>query len=360
MMDLLAIPLGWIMYFCYGLVKNYGFALLLFTLITKIAMLPFAVNQQKNSVKMVMMKPRMDEIQKKYKDDPQRQNEEMTALYQRENYNMMSGCLPLFVQFPILIGLIRVIYQPLKHILRIAPEAVATATEIMKTVLTDAQMNKYSTEISIISAFKQNPGAFGSLGAEFASKLSEFDFTFLGIDLGGIPNYAFSALRSPQGIALMLIPILSGLSALVMSYFTNKSNPAMQGNTGTSAMTYLMMPAMSIWIAVTVPAGVSIYWLMSNVYAIVQQRILNKIYNPKEVAEKIKLQMEEEKEAERLEKAEAKKRLKALGKDAISEEEAQKALSQKELNRRRLAEARKRDAEKYGEEYVEATERDVE
>jgi YidC/Oxa1 family membrane protein insertase len=100
-------------------------------------------------------------------------------------------------------------------------------------------------------------------------------------------------------------------------------------------------------IAFQVPAGVGLYWVYSNVVQMAQSMILNKFYNPKEMAEKARLEMEERRERERLERIEAKKKAKATG------ELDEKGLSQKELNKKKIAEARKRMAEKYGEEYDE-------
>lgn len=357
MTEIIAIPLGWIMHYCYNFVNNYGMALVLFTLVTKIAMLPFAVSQQKNTVKMVILKPRMDEIQEKYKNDQVKMQEELQALYTKENYDMLSSCLPMLIQFPIMFGLINVIYNPLKHILQIPAETRTAAIEIMKTVLAEGQMNKYSQEISVITAFQQAPAAFASLGQEFSNLVGNFDFTFLGIDLGQIPKLSFA---SKEAVMLLMIPVLSALATAVSSYLAARNNPNAGGGAaaGTNAAMVVTMPLMSLWISFSVPAGVAIYWMMSNVFSVVQQIILNKIYNPREVAEKIKKEIEEEKEKERKEKAEAKKRVKEKGGE-ISEEEYEKSLSQKEINRRKLAAARKRDAEKYGEEYVEVTDKDV-
>lgn len=357
MIEIIAIPLGWIMHFCYNFVNNYGIALVLFTLITKLAMLPFAVSQQKNMVKMVILKPRMDEIQEKYKHDQAKMQEELQALYTKENYNVLSSCLPMLVQFPIMFGLINVIYNPLKHILQIPAETRTAAIEIMKTVLAEGQMNKYSQEISVITAFQQAPAAFTLLGQEFANLVGNFDFTFLGVDLGQIPKVSFA---SKEAIMLLMIPVLSALATAVSSYLAARNNPSAGAGAaaGTNATMIIVMPIMSFMISLNVPAGVAIYWLMSNVFSVIQQLILNKIYDPRAVAEKIKLEMEEEKEKERKEKAEAKKRVKEKGEN-ITEEELEKSLSQKEINRRKLAAARKRDAEKYGEEYVEVTDKDV-
>ena len=116
----------------------------------------------------------------------------------------------------------------------------------------------------------------------------------------------------------------------------------------------LMMPLMSLWFTFMVPAGAGLYWTISNVVAVGQTMVMNHFWNPKEIAEKMKAEEEARKERERQEKIEAKNRAKEQGR---VEEEA--ALSQKEQNRRRLAEARRRNAEKYGDTYVEVTDDDL-
>ena len=93
-------PLGWIMYVCYLIVKNYGFALILFTLITKALQLPLAIKQQKSMMKTAIFKPQMEALQRKYKNNKEKLNEEMMKLYEKEHYNPMSGCLPSLISFP--------------------------------------------------------------------------------------------------------------------------------------------------------------------------------------------------------------------------------------------------------------------
>ena len=155
-------PLGWIMWAIYHIVPIYGLALILFTLITKLAMVPLMVKQQKSMAKQTAFSPRLQEIQNKYKNNKEKMNEEMMKLYQEEGYNPMSGCLPMLVQFPILFGLIDVIYNPLKHIMRFNSELIDQAMEIVTGL--GFTGNLYSREISVINAVKQNPDAFMSLG----------------------------------------------------------------------------------------------------------------------------------------------------------------------------------------------------
>ena len=379
-------PLGWIMWAIYHIVPIYGLALILFTLVTKLAMVPLTIKQQKSMAKQTAFAPRLQEIQSKYQNNKEKMNEEMMKLYQEEGYNPMSGCLPMLIQFPILFGLIDVIYNPLKHIMRFSSSLIDQAMEIVTAM--GGTGNLYSREITVINAVKQDPDAFLALGSDFVQKIQDFNFVFLGIDLSQVPTMAFNL--------LILIPILSGLTSILISMQSIRQQKQTMGeNAAGSGMTkgmMLFMPVMSLVIAFQVPAGVGMYWIFTNVFSFVQGILLNKYYNPRERAEKARAEAEARREEERRQKLEAKQKLR----ESLSEAERQrldeqekakkernrarreaaeaaaaakaakvdaelleKARSEQEQNRRRLAEARRRDAEKYGEEYVEVTDEDL-
>ncbi|MEM1486082.1 YidC/Oxa1 family membrane protein insertase [Oscillospiraceae bacterium PP1C4] len=341
-------PLGWIMWACYKVIPVYGIALILFTILTRALLVPVSIKQQKSMAKMQIFRPRMEEIQKKYANNKEKMNEEMTRLYQEENYNPMSGCLPMLIQFPILFGLIDVIYKPLTHILRMSAQTIATATEIAKA-MPGAVMNQYSPQLGIVSAVQMNPAAFDSMPG-FVDTIRSLNLTLGPIDLTQQPTLAFNL--------LLLIPILSGVTSVALSMFTMKQAGAAGGdNAAAAGMTKSMMyvmPIFSAYFAFVVPAGVGIYWVISNILMALQTFILNKYMNPVQMAAEAKAEYEAKKEEERKNKIEAKKLAKETG-----ELDIDKALSQKEINRIKLAEARKRDAEKYGEQYKEVTDEDL-
>lgn len=345
-MNILGYPLGLIMRFFYNILHSYGWALILFTVIIKVAMIPLGIKQQKMSAKMAAFQPEMQEIQKKYAKNQQKMAEEMQKLYERENYSPTSGCLPTIIQFLILFGLIDVIYNPLRHILGVSKDVIAQALEILQGL--GHTLSTYSPQSSIITSVQSNPDAYMTLGQDFVEKIQSFDLSFLGINLGATPTLGFNI--------LILIPILSGITSFMMSFVSMRANPvATQGSAGASMKVMMYtMPLMSLWIAFKVPAGVGIYWVVANVISIAQTMVLNKFYNPREMAEKAKAELEARRERERLERIEAKKLVKQ-GVDLAKD----KAKSQKEINRQKLAEARKREAEKYGETYVDVTDEDL-
>ena len=347
-MHILGVPLGWVMKFIYGFIQNYGLSIIVFTILVKLLMLPMAVKQQKSQAKMAVVQPQMLELQKRYANNQQKLQEELAALYAREGYNPTSGCLTLFIQFPIIMGLYDVIYKPLTHVLALGSETLTKATEIA-TSLGLLPEKLYSAEPYIISAVQNDPAAFEALGADIVSKIQNFDMYFLGINLGDTPTMAFNA--------LLLIPILSFASQMLMTVISFRNNNTGSDNPSMAGMkaTMYMMPFLSAWICFSVPAGVGMYWIVSSVLSLLQMVILNKFYNPKEMAEKARIESERRRELEKAERARRREEAKA------GEVEAKrKALSQKEINRQKLAEARRRDAEKYGEVYVEVTDKDLE
>ena len=301
-MTVVGYPFGWLMYGLYHLVSNYGVALVLFTLIVKLLLFPLGLKQQKSTVKMQIIQPKIQEIQAKYKNNQAKMNEELQALYSKENYNPMSGCGTLLIQFPVIFGLLDVVYKPLTHLLRFSKETITALTEVAGTL--GIATTGYAPQISIYQSVMQNPAAYSSVGADVIAKIQSLDMGFLGMDLSGTPNLPWQGGWN----WLVIIPLLSGLTALLSSVISMKNSPNM-GQAGASMkMMMYIMPLISIWFTFMVPIGVGIYWTLSNVFGCVQSLILNKIYNPKEVAEKLQAEAKERAERERQEKEEEKRR----------------------------------------------------
>ena len=328
-------PLGWIMWLCYKIIPSYALALVLFTLLTRLILLPFSIKQQKSTVRMKLIQPKIIEIQTKYANNREKMSQELEALYARENYNPMSGCTPMLIQFPILFGLIDVIYKPLTHIARMSSEAIQPLLNMGVDMGILPSLQDYSAQITMVGAVQKDPSAFTALGQEFIDQCTSINLTFLGLNLGEKPPLALDI--------LVLIPILAGVSSFLSSWIAMKA--AGNDTTGAGSMKTMMamMPLMMVWFTFQVPAGVGIYWIISNVVMLIQSLILNKVYNPTELAEKMKAEEEARREQERQEKIAARKLLKEQGMES-----AAAALSQKEIDRQKLQAARKRDAEKYG------------
>ncbi len=196
------------------------------------------------------------------------------------------------------------------------------------------------------SGNNKNAYAENVIGPELKNELAELydNLNFLGIPLGQVP-------WEHMGFPMIMIPILSFVLALVQTFIstsiTEKNNPGMNMG-GTMKITMYIMPVMSLVIAFTVPAGAGFYWAISYVFGILQTIILNKLYSP----EKLRAEAEAE-YAERMKNAEKRARMRDTDNDNTVSEYNGEKLTQKEINRRKLAQARKEDAIKYGEEYRE-------
>ncbi|HHT43921.1 MAG TPA: membrane protein insertase YidC [Fastidiosipila sp.] len=293
--QIFGVPLGYIMHLCYRLLENYGLAIILFTLITKIIMFPLSLVSQKNSIVMVKIRPRLDDIRRRYAGRNSEIAEQQRALYKKERYSPLKGMLPLLVQIPIILGLINVIYNPLQHILRLAIADIQPLLEKTAALLntTVGQLGT-GAELRVLEAVQSNPGAFaGMTGVE---AITAMDVNFLGFDLAAIPTLLSYT---------VLVPILSGLSALVLALYQNRHNilQRAQGAMSRWGMTIFLV-IFSAFFAYILPMGVGLYWIVGNLLSIPVLWLCNKIYDPGAYADTLALQQKpklskEEKRAER-------------------------------------------------------------
>ena len=280
--DLCGKPFGWIMRLIYDLVDNYALAILLFTIFTKLILFPISYKQQKNSAKMQRFNPKLEKLRKKYKDDPKKMQEEQMKLYQEENINPGASCLPMFLQFFILFGILDVVYKPLSFILKMKDSVISSAFEIVRNV--NPELAKQGTslrrELAILSAQHSDASAFQSvLGDNLSAKMTEFydKFNLFGINLGEVPSW-HPDVWNATAIGLFLIPVLSGVLQLAltiyMQIYQKKKNPGMP-NMGCMNIMLYAMPIFSVWFAFQVPAGVGFYWVCSSFFSLIQSVGLN-------------------------------------------------------------------------------------
>lgn len=458
------------MWVCYLLVNNFGWAIILFTVITKAAMFPLFLKQQKNMAKSQLFVPRVQEIQKKYRNNQEKQQEEMAKL-QKEGYNPMGGCGTMLITFLILFGVIDVVYKPMTHmehldwgdsgavsqivtrakqtdyaltllsnkddlqvyldftedpqslVIRtqesidaLAEEAKATASvqeqviipedadfnidEIKANInytkesvmseygLTEEQwkllsalsddtvttlcanesrlstniktalnMSKNASfvslrqELSALRVYTQHKDAFSDLPVTQATmdKLDNLssNMHFLGLELGETPGWDFP---------LVIIPILSLLMSLLQTIVSQiiqkKTNPEMAQQQGCAKYMLFIMPLFSLYIAFQVPAGVGFYWACSYVFSLVQSLIIYKFWPN----DKLKAQAQAELDAKNvnLTATATVVDVDENGNEVkVSKKMADMTAKEiKEYQRRKLEEARKADAEKYGDEDI--------
>ncbi|MDE6725879.1 MAG: membrane protein insertase YidC [Ruminiclostridium sp.] len=464
-------PLGYIMWLCYLLVNNFGWAIIIFTIIIKAAMFPLSLKQQKNMAKSQLFMPKVKEIQTKYSNNQEKMQEEMAKL-QKEGYNPMGGCGTMLITFLILFGVIDVVYKPMTHmehlnwsdnsavstivssakqadyaltilsneddlkvyleylsnpntikvmtqedIDKLTEEAKVTAqlqpkVEIPKESefdvtkakaaieftkenimskyeLSEEQWSKLTTlsdetvkvlvakdsrlsdeikaeltssmqarfvslrqELAALRVYTDHKEAFASVPVtqDTLSKLDNLsqNMQFAGLDLGMTPGFEFP---------LIIIPILSLIMSVAQMAITQiiqkKTNPEMAAQQqGCAKFTLYLMPLFSLYIAFQVPAGVGFYWALNYVVGIAQSLIIYKFWPNDKLQEQSRLEME--------------KKNPAFTATAtvvdIDEEGNEVAVSKKmtdmsskelkEYQRRKLEEARKADAEKYGDEDI--------
>lgn len=354
----LATPLGFVLQWIYELVHHYFIAIFLFTLLVRLLMFPLNIKSQKSAADRARLAPRLERIQKKYANDRQKLAEKQQALYEKEGVSLTGGCLPMIVQAIVLFSVIAVIYKPLTYIQRMDAENIsicATAvTEAMKKdgtwddkkdkntfseksyYLEMNLMDKVDTyEEQIRAALTEKKDAQKADEVVTVLRETKEQFSIFNVSLLQQPSY--TGIRPNW---LWIIAILSGLTALFTSllsmHYNKASQPEQQQMGGCSPnMMMYMMPLMSLIISFTVPAGVAVYWIFSNLLALVQTVVLNAMYNPA----KIRAQAEAEYAERRRKKQEDKERLKAA-------RLAEQAAWQKEENEKRAQKAGKKPAPK--------------
>lgn len=274
--SLLGVPLGYVMGACFAWLQNYGLAILLFTLITKVILLPIGVWVHKNAIKMVRMQPDINFIKARYFGDKDQIAEETGKLYKRDHYNPLVSLIPLAIQIILLMGLVQVIYHPFDHLLKLDKEQTDAITALA------AQLLGVDPAASTIQLHAVNAIHSGLYAAEFAalnlpeavSAVENLNVTFLGIDLGQMPVNA--------GGILWLMPLLAGFSSWLLCEMQNRKNVLQheQGK-GNQYGTMILSVGLSLYLGVFVPAGVVIYWIAGNLLAIVQLYALNFLIDPR-------------------------------------------------------------------------------
>lgn len=376
--EVLGYPLGWVMWLIYQVVADYGIAIILFTLISKVVMFPTSYKQQLSTVRMQALNPRLAQLKKQYANNREMLAQEQQKLYAEEGVNPMGSCLPLIVTMIILYGILDVVYKPLTHILRFKDELITnlrSVTEKLAETMGDISLDnlKSRPELEIVKAVKNHGAEFVSqnIGQDTVDQISDFKNTFLGIDLGDVPTI-HPDVWDGAAIALLMIPIISCLVQLFYSIYTQyksrQMNPDMQGG-GVMKVMMLLMPLFSLWLGFQVSAGVGFYWIWSSVFSFVQSFALYQYFTKERVAvinEKIKSKKKAKKPGFMQRMMNQQAQMKQQAKDAAEAgradyNEATSNMSKTEknkYNRDLIKEARKRMAEKYGEEYVDEEDAD--
>lgn len=370
--EIIGIPFGYLMNLIYNIIGNYGIAIIIFTIVTKLILFPVNYKTQKDSARQRLLNPKLEKLRKSYSNNPTKFQEEQQKLYQQEGVNPMASCLPAFIQMFLLFGVIDVVYKPFSHILRfsdsVKEKAVSIASELSQAAGGKAiNSSDLRNELLTMEQVMKAPEKFKEIGENFADSVIEFSerFTVFGVNLGITPDLT-PDVWNKQSIILFLIPFASGIVQLIttiyMQIHQKKNNPDMP-NMGCMTLMFYLMPVMSVWIAFEVPAGVGFYWIWSSVFSFMITLILNAYFTHDRTV-KIN-EKEKEKARKYAEKHPEKKTFmqRMLEQQQALEQQQNGAsrtdangakISRSEMNkynRDRINEARKRMAEKYGDEY---------
>lgn len=282
MRGILALPFGWALSGLYELTDSYLLSIVLLTLVVRLLLLPASVSQQKNSAKQVRLNTKVNKIKQKYAGNQQKIQEETQALYQREGFGAANmGCAPMFVQLFVMLGLYEVIYSPITYVLRFSQEKVTALQNALKVVVENSSKNSRGVELQILNKISSTFQGTSGVSAEDVNELVTLKDNFLigGIDLTSKPD------SSDPGL-LWIIPILAFLTAMLSSIFMymkqRKQNPEMAKNPSMGCMTF-MSPVMSLVFTFMFPAGIGVYWIISNIFSFIQQVVLTYVYSPKKV-----------------------------------------------------------------------------
>ena len=338
---ILGVPLGYVMEWIYNLIPNYGWDIIIFTIVIRLLSIPLQLNQQKSMAKMSAFQPMIADIQKKYKDKPEKQQEELLKLQQEYGYKPTAGCMPMLVNFLVMFGVIEVVYRPLQRIFHIGADALTAAGEALTTL--GISFTTVTRDTNIIAQVIAGESTVTScFTPDQVSTITEFGqhMDFFGIDLTRVPQYSLAA----ENLPLLIFPVLAIVTMFISTHISMKaSGQQMQGS---MKLTMYMMPLMYLFFCFTVPCAFSLYYVVSNILMTVQSIVMKKIYDP----EKMKAEVLAEMAARKKEQKRGVKSTTIKVTDEKTGETVEKNISASEMNKRRLEYARQLDAERYKDE----------
>ena len=268
--------MGYLLWFLYCIFKNYGVAIILFTLVVKVVLFPTSITQQKNMAKQAKLAEKQKELQKKCGNDREKYNEELQKLYEKENMSPYSGCLVTLLPFPIMLGIYYSVIYPLSNTLHIASDAIEKATNYVSMIPGISSSTSTGNYIQLIivknwSVLKEYISGFFSDGDIAKIESFEKGFKVFGIDLLGTPKgSAFADL-------LWLIPLLCVLSYWLSTFYMQRASG--QKGQGCMNASLYMMPLLSAYWAYIMPAAVGFYWIISSLLGFVQTVIVQNFFS---------------------------------------------------------------------------------
>lgn len=337
----ICIPFAWLVRLFYNLTSSYGAAIILFTLVLKMILLPFQMKSKKSRMRMSRMSGRLQEIQKKYANNQTRQAEEMQKLYAEEGVNPMSGCLWSFLPLPILLALYSIIRQPITHFMMLSGDVVQQMVDAVTNAGLDVsnivQMKDGAAVVrdgvtqllpyGQINLVKTVASRMPEVGAQVDGWIN-MNFDFIGLDMAATPWSAVTGFAFRWAvIGLILIPILAGGSQWLLTKITMKHQPQTDPSAASANRMMMFMPLFSVYIAFTMPSALGLYWIAQSAFSAVQEFLMGKFFNRK---------LEEEENA-RYEARQAERKKKMEEAKLLQEQQRQQAAQKQTLKEKQRA-----------------------
>ena len=274
MFNFIANIFGYLLNFLYFLLNNYGLAIIIFSILIKLLLLPLTIQQQKTMEKTTKMQEEMKSLQFKYKNDPEKLNKEMMDMYKRENMSPFSGCLSSIVQLVLILAVFYLVRSPLTYMKKVDANVINDYTNRLET------KTNYP-EVQIVKEFGNT------------DEIVYINMDFLGLDLSSVPSSNLTDIKT------LIIPFLYVISSVISTKMTlkmqnnkileskeniedkNKEESMDDMMQSTSKSMSYMMPIMAFSISLVAPLGLALYWLMSNVLMILERIFINKLISNK-------------------------------------------------------------------------------
>lgn len=278
-MGIISRPFGLFLFWLNNILGNYGAALIFFTIIVRVILLPLSVKQQKSMQDTQKIQPELAQVREKYKNDKQKLNEETMKLYQKHGVNPAGGCFPLLIQFPIIIGLYQAIIKPLTYMFGLSAEQLEMLIEKVNEVLASKGQQVIGGVGRFEIAVAQNLKYLSAQTLESVglSSTKLINFNFLGLNLAEMPDLNYITV-------LWLIPVFAALTTFLSTKVSSSANAGNKSDDGAASTMKTMnaiFPLMTAWFAFSMPAGVGFYWILGNIIQIIQQLLLNRYFNKK-------------------------------------------------------------------------------
>ena len=342
--DLIRVPFGYLLDWLYTFTNSYGLALILFSLIVKLVLLPMSVKSKKSMLKMSRLSPQVKALEAKYGDDKQKYQLAVQQMYKEEGVSMGGGCLWSFIPLLILLPLYNVIREPITYMMHNSRSISEAIVAFLQASGENLGKNAYYAQLAAAGHIGDYMEELKSLAVTANANLQAMNFQFLGIDLAGIPSFRFWDCEGWSEIGLFLIPVVSaGLQAASM-WISQKMNNQVATNADgeqdaeaaktanqTNMTMMLMMPLMSLWIGFSMPAAISIYWIAQAVFGAVQDYFLTKHYRKVyEEEDAVRQELAAKRRAEEAEKERQRALRREQNPDGITDNVSKKKIRQQE------------------------------